>query len=253
MLEKIANILITMPRKAGDPTWYTSQWAHKMESMARSLGYNVISLKGDNVTYRNVNVAIERYKPRLFVHSGHGCPSSLNGQNECILTRKFSIDELMMIGETNPEKLDKLFNPVKLSGCGKSICNLTSNVCSPLCSNPTNVHLLKGSIIYAVSCHSAGQLGRCAIQYGVESYIGYNDLLLFPVDSMKSQDMFGEIHLEFVKHILMGETVEEADNAMRRMEDTYIRLYKTVKWIGLPLLWNHLHRKVLGNRDVRMY
>jgi hypothetical protein len=253
MIENRISILITIPKKAGDPTWYTSQWAHKMESIARSLGYNVIILKGDNVTYKNVNAAIERYKPRLYIHSGHGCPASLNGQNECIVTRKFSIDELMSMGEMEPEKLDKLFNPVKLSGCGKSICTLESNACSPICMKDTNVHLLKGSIIYAVSCHSAEWLGKCAIRYGIRSYVGYEDLLLFPVDGMRSQDMFGEVHLEFLKYLLEGYTVGEADRAMRNMEDIYIKLYKDTKWVGLPLLWNHIHRKVLGNSNTRIY
>lgn len=250
MVQKVATILITMPRKAGDPTWYTYDWAQKMENVARSLKYNVITLKGDNVNYRNVNAAIERYHPRLYIHSGHGCPTHLTGQRECILTRKYAIEELMSMA---PEKLDKILNPVKLSGCGQSICSLKGNACSPLCFNETNIHLLEGSIIDAVSCHSTELLGKCAIQYGVESYIGYSDLLLFPVDGMRSQDMFGEIHIEFLKHLLMGETVGEANNAMRRMEDTYIRLYRDTKWVALPLLWNHLHRDVLGNYNASMY
>lgn len=245
-----ATIMFTAPMKKLDPTFYTSMWAHKMENVARSLGYNVITLKGDNVTYRNVTAAIEKYRPRLYVHSGHGCPSSLNGQNECVVTRKFSIDELLSM---EPKKLDKLLDPVKLSGCGKSICELESNACSPLCLKDTNIHLLRDSIVYAVSCHSVEQLGKCAIQYGVQSYVGYDDLLLFPVDQMQSQNMFGDIHLSFLNHLLLGESVGEANDAMRRMEDTYIRLYKSIKWVGLPLLWNSLHREVLGDPNATIY
>lgn len=253
MTEKIATVLITAPEKVGDPTEYTHKWATKAIIMAKSLGYKVIELHGDNVTYRNVNAAIEKYKPRLFATFSHGCPSAINGQNECVVTRKFSIDELLEMGEKDPEKLDKLLNPVKLSGCGKDVCSLNSNACSPLCLKDTNINLLKGSIVYAVSCHSAEKLGKYAIQYGVQSYIGYRDLLLFPVDQMQSQNMFGEIHLEFLRHLLEGESVEEADSAMRRMEDTYIRLYKNVKWIGLPLLWNYMHREVLGDKNAMIY
>lgn len=245
-----ATIMFIAPTKRNDPVFYTHQWATKAIRMTKSLGYKVIELHGDNVTYRNVNVAIEKYKPKLFAAFSHGCPTSINGQNECVVTRKFSIDEMLNM---SPEKLDKLFDPVKLSGCGKDICQLQSNACSPLCLYDTNIHLLRDSIVYAVSCHSAEQLGRCAIQYGVQSYIGYEDLLLFPVDQMRSQDMFGEIHLEFLRHLLEGDSVGEANDAMRSMEDTYIRLYKDTKWVGLPLLWNHLHREVLGNRDARIY
>lgn len=238
------------PMKRNDPVFYTHQWADRAIRMTKGLGYKVIELHGDNVTYRNVNAAIEKYKPRLFVAFSHGCPTHLTGQKECVLTRKYTVEELMSM---EPKKLDRLLNPVKLSSCGQSICNLKSNACSPLCLKDTNVHLLEGSIIYAVSCHSAEQLGKCAIQYGVQSYVGYKDLLLFPVDNMRSQDMFGEIHIEFLRYLLSGYSVGEADDAMRRMEDTYIRWYKRTKWIGLPLLWNHLHRDVLGNYNASIY
>lgn len=247
---KSANILITIPRKQNDPVFYTSQWAEKAYKLAKSLGYNVIALRGDNVTYRNVTVALQRYHPKVYLHFGHGCSYHLNGQRQCIVTRKLGIDELLSM---SPERLDKILNPVKLSGCNKDICQLQNDTCQPLCFNDTNINLLKDSIVYAVACHSAEGLGKCAIQYGVESYVGYRDLLLFPVDGMRSQDMFGEIHIEFLKHLLMGETVEEADGAMRIMEDTYIRLYKDTKWIALPLLWNHLHREILGNYNASMY
>lgn len=68
--------------------------------------------------------------------------------NECIVTRKYNVEELLKMEEKDPEKLDKLLNPVKLSGCGKSICELKSNACSPLCLKDTNIHLLKDSIVY---------------------------------------------------------------------------------------------------------
>lgn len=250
------TILMTAPRKIGDPTWYTSQWSYKMEQLARSMGYNVVVLRGDNVTYRNVTAAINKLRPRLYIHTGHGCPSALNGQNECILTRKFSANELMEMGEKDPEQLDRLLHPVKLGGCGKSICNLNEvqgNACGPLCLKDTNIHLLSGSIIYSVSCHSAEQLGKYAVLYGVESFVGYDDLLLFPVDSMRSQDMFGEVQLEMLKGLLEGRTVGESFYNMVDMQELYIRLYKPTKWVALPLLWNKLHSRVLGNIDARLY
>lgn len=248
-----ATIMFIAPTKRNDPTQYTHEWATSAIRMAKSLGYKVIELHRDNVTYRYVNAAIEKYRPRLFVAFSHGCPPSINGQNECAIARRFSIDELLKMSEENPERLDKLFNPVKLSGCGKNVCQLQNNVCQPLCSNPTNINLLKGSIVYAVSCHTAEILGKCAIQYGVQSYVGYRDLLLFPVDQMRSQDMFGQIHIEFLRYLLTGYSVGEANEAMKMMEDTYIRLYRDIKWVALPALWNALHRDVLGDPNARIY
>lgn len=245
-----ATILITIPKKKLDPTDYTSQWAENAYRLAKSLGYNVVVLRGDNTTYYNVTSALQKYHPRVYLHFGHGCQTHLTGQRECILTRKYSIDELLSM---EPEQLDKILNPIKLSGCGKNICQLQNNACQPLCFNDTNINLLKDSIVYAVSCHSAERLGKCAIQYGVQSYVGYNDLLLFPVDGMRSQDIFGQIHLEFLRHLLEGETVGEANDAMRMMEDTYIRLYRDIKWVALPALWNALHREVLGDPTMTIY
>lgn len=248
-----ATILVTIPKKIGDPTYYTSTWGEKMVSVARKMGYKVVTLKGDNVTYRNTTAAIEKYHPRLYVHTGHGCQAHLTGQRECILTRKFEVEELLSMGH---EKLDKLLNPVRLGsskGCGEDVCKLENDLCNPICLLDTNIHLLKDSIVYAVSCHSAERLGKCAITYGIQSYIGYNDLLLFPVDSMRSQNMFGDIHVEFLKNLLEGSTVEEANDNVSIMEDTYIRFYKKIKWVALPMLWNAMHRRVLGNRYARIY
>lgn len=246
----IANILITMPVKNGDATEHTYRWAIQMEKVAKSLGYNVISIKSNNVTYDNVNKALEKYRPKVYIHVGHGCPSALNGQKECIVTRKYEIEELMRM---DTSELDKIMNPVKISGCTKGVCGLHDEVCLPLCFKETNLHLLRDTIVVANACHSSSHLGRDAISYGAKCYMGYDQLLLFPVDTIKSQEMFGEIHVEFVKNILMGESVGEAYNKMMTKEDSLIRFYKPIKWIALPMLWNHKHRELLGNHNATIY
>lgn len=246
----VATVVMTMPVKSGDATEHTYKWAIEMEKIAKDLGYRVISIKGNDVTYDKVTKALENYHPKVFIHTGHGCPTALNGQKDCIVTRKYEISELMSI---EPEKLDLLLHPVKLSGCTKDICGLQDSVCLPLCFNETNLHLLKGSIIIANACHSSSMLGRCAIAYGATAYLGYDDLLLFPVDTMQSQNLFKEIHVELMKNILMGNTVGDANRKVRAMEDAYIRMYKQVKWVGLPLLWNHKHRELLGDNSATVY
>lgn len=246
----IANIVMTMPVKDGDATEYTYRWAIEMEKVGRNLGYNVISIKSNNVTYDNVNKALEKYRPKVYIHTGHGCPTALNGQKECIVTRKYEIEELMRMDSS---ELDKIMSPVKISGCTNGICGLHDDICLPLCFKETNLHLLKDTIVVANACHSSSHLGRDVISYGAKSYMGYSDLLLFPVDTMKSQDMFGEIHTEFVKNILMGNSVGESYYKMMKMEDTYIRMYKSVKWVGLPLLFNHKHRELLGDHNATIY
>lgn len=253
---KPETVLITMPIKKGDPTEYTYTWATKAEQIAKELGYNVITLKGNENTYDNVSDAIKKYKPKLYTHYGHGCPSSLQGQQECLIVRKYSIDELICMAESpyieERQKVFKLLNPMGKLSC-PGICALDVDPCSPLCVYPTNINLLKDSIILAVACHSAAQLGKCGIKYGVKTYVGEDDLLMFPVDTMNSQDMFGEIQLTMFKELLLGKSVQEAVNTTEKLEDTYIRKFKTVKYIALPILWNKIHRQVLGNKNAMIY
>lgn len=251
-----ATILILCPMKKSDPTEYTFAWAQKAIKMAKDLEYDVKVIEKDDVTYNNVSEAIKRYNPRMLATFSHGCPSSIQGQNECAIVRKYTVDELICMAESpyieDRQRVIKLLNPLGELSC-PGICRLDNDPCSPHCSNDTNVNLLKGSIILAVACHSASQLGRCSIKYGVQTYIGYSDLLMFPVDTLKSQDLFGDVQLTFLKELLMGKTVQEAEQAMSELEDSYIRRFKKTKYIALPMLWNKLHRQILGDANNLIY
>lgn len=255
-MNKPAVILVTMPKKKSDPTEYTYQWAERAVQIAKDLGYDVVTIKGADNTYNNATEALKKYKPRLYVHFGHGCGSSLQGQHECEIVRKYSVDELICMAESpyieDRQRLIKLLNPMGELSC-PGICTLDNDPCSPLCTYDTNVNLLKGSLVLAVACHSASQLGRCAISYGVKVYIGEDDLLMFPVDTLKSQDMFGDVQVTFIKELLIGKSVEEAEKRMSEEEDILIRKYKKIKYISLPLLWNKIHRKVLGDKNAMIY
>lgn len=255
-MKEPATILITIPLKKGDPTEYTASWAEKGVQIAKDLGYNVIAIRGNDATYNIVTDAIKKYKPMLTTHFGHGCPLSLQGQSECIIARKYSIDELICMAQSpyieERLKVVKMLNPMGILSC-PGICSLDNDPCSPYCTYDTNINLLKGSIVLAVACHSASQLGKCAINYGVKTYVGEDDLLMFPVDTMNSQDMFGDVQLTMFKELLLGKSIQEAERAMSELEDSYIRKFKTIKYVALPLLWNKIHRKVLGNKNTMIY
>lgn len=245
---EVATIVVTRPMKSGDPTSYTYEWGEKAIKMMRDYGYNVIDIQKSSATYNNVTEVLREYKPRLYMHLGHGCTTSLQGQNECIVTRKFGLDELLGM-----DNFREIMMPLRyLSGC-KYTCKLDGDICSPLCTNDSNVGALKGTIVFTVACYSAAQLGKCAIKYGADAYIGYSDLMLFPVDDSHSEDMFRDVHLVFLKSLLEGHTVEEAEKKMNKYEDVLIKMNKKTKFIALPLLWNKINRKVLGNKGVSIY
>ncbi len=242
------TIMVLRPERKGDPTEYTYQWAQEALKMMKSYDYTVIDIKKDEVTYDNVSNAIAYYKPRLIVSFSHGCPTSIQGQNECVITRRFDVDELVKMSN-----FKQIIEPlIMLSGC-KNTCKSMPDVCNPICMNDTNVNLLKDTIVFTVACYSASQLGKCAIKYGADSYIGYSDLMLFPVDDIGSQDMFRDVHLTFLKEILNGNTVGEAEYKMSMHENSLIRMYKSTKYVSLPLLWNKLNRKVLGDKSSTLY
>ncbi len=251
-----ATVVITMPRKKGDPTEYTFQWATKAIQTAKDLGYRVIAIKEADTTYNNVSKVLKENNVRLFIHFGHGCPSSIQGNAECIVTRKYDAHDLMCMAESpyveERQRLLQLLNPLGRLSC-PGICSLDNDPCSPLCTYDTNVNLLKGSITLAIACHSAVQLGRCAVAYGATAYLGYDDLLMFPVDSIGSQDIFGEIQLTAFKELLLGKSLQEAERVMSELEDSYIRRFKKIKYIALPMLWNKMHRKSLGNINSLVY
>ena len=241
-----STIVILRPMKMRDATEYTYKWGEKAVRLAKSLGYNVIDIRKNVVTYDNVTNVIEKYKPRLLVSFSHGCPTSIQGQDECVITEKIGIDELVRM-----ENFRDIVEPLRTSCPG--ICEIESNPCENICFKDTNINKLKGSIVYAVACHSAVQLGKSAIQYGIETYIAYDDLLLFPVDSLNSQDIFGDIHIEMLNGLLMGQNVRKSVDYMIRLEDAYIRYYKGIKYMALTMLWNKMHFKVLGNSNATIY
>ena len=242
------TILITRPMKSGDPTEYTYQWGEQISNMVKEYGYNLIDIKKNDVTYQNVSQLLDKHHPRLYIHIGHGCPASLQGQKECIITRRFEMDELLSM-----QNFREIVMPlIYASGC-KSSCMSTPDICNPLCINDTNLSLLKGTIVYTIACYSSLQLGKCAVKYGTDCYVGFNDLMLFPVDDKGSQDIFKNVHVTFIKELLNGKTIEEAEQQTNKYEDVLIKFYIDTKYISLPLLWNKIYRRVLGNREARIY
>lgn len=250
-----STIIITMPMRVLDPTQFTYMWAAKAAQMAKDLGYTVITIEKEDTTYEKVTKAIQQYRPRLFIHFGHGCPLSLQGQRSCIVNRQYTPEQMRIMAESPViEERQKLLsilnscNPMGQLSC-PGICSLHLDPCAASCRYPTNVGLLKGSIIVAIACWSASQLGKCAIMYGADAYVGYNDLLMFPVDELGTQDMFGNMQLILIDELLHGRSVGDADGIMRKVEDEYIRIYKKTKWVALPMLWDKIHREVLGNLE----
>lgn len=262
---KPATVVFTMPMKEGDPTQITYLWAKRNAQLIRGLGYRVVTIEKEDTTYDKVTKALRENspsvtgRPLVYIHYGHGCAGSLIGNKECIINREFSFDELNGIRTEDPEKFRKLVNPLKGLSCFEldktngQTCRMDNDPCAPMCTNPTNVHLLRDAIVFTTACWSAASLGMCALKGGSKSYIGYSEIYMFTYDSKGSQNIFEDIQLKFAKSLLMGKSVGEAEKDMTKLEDDYIRKYKKVKFIALPLVWNKMHRKIYGDKNVTIY
>jgi hypothetical protein len=175
---KPATVVFTMPMKVGDPTQITFSWAQRNVQLIKSLGYRVITIEKEATTYDNVTKALRQNspsvtgRPLVYMHYGHGCAGSLIGNKECIINREFSFDELNNIRSADPDRFRKLVNPLKGLSCFEldkmhSLnCRLEEDPCAPMCTNQTNVHLLKDAIVFTTACWSAASLGVCALKGG---------------------------------------------------------------------------------------
>lgn len=258
-----ATVMILRPMRNGDPTYWTYQWGQRAVNIAKSLGYKVIDIQKENCSYENVSDAIKKYQPKLIASFSHGCVNSLQGQKTCMIAKKYEVSELVDMalmgyadGDENKIKIaSRILEPLGyISNTNtKECCRLSGDPCDLYCLYPTNVDLLKEKIVFTTACFSAAGLGRCAIAYGAYSYVGSEDLFLFPIDSRNSQDMYGNIQLIGFKELLLGHTVGQAEMAMIAEEDKLIRKFKRIKYIALTLLWNKLNRRVLGDKNSTIY
>ena len=80
----------------------------------------------------------------------------------------------------------------------------------------------------------------------------YKDGLISTIDNFNSQDIFINIELEFYKSLLLGKTIGEAEQDMMKLESSYIEKYKKLKYISLPLLWNKMNRKIIGDKNLSL-
>ncbi|MBI3051105.1 hypothetical protein HYY74_01470 [Candidatus Woesearchaeota archaeon] len=81
-----------------------------------------------------------------------------------------------------------------------------------------NDHLLAGKIIYALSCHSAAELGPSAVASGATAFIGYNAPFCFLTDKNREctpdndplANIFKEASNQIGLSLIKGKTVQSA-------------------------------------------
>ncbi len=214
MMAAIARPLMDDPK---DPTHITYEWGQAIIDYALSHGIDVLDITGKWVDHKNITPLLTQNRPDLFVYTGHGCRNFLATQNGCSLTNGWRED-----------------------------------VCQVQCGQPPNLNLLRDAIVVTFSCHSASQLGRCAIKYGARAYVGFSDYMMFTSDRAGSQDMFGDALLPMAIELINGKTVGEAVDVTKAALYSAAKQWKSVKYMAIPFYWNYEYMEVLGDMNARL-
>ena len=210
----IARPLMNDPK---DPTYITYEWGRAIIDYALSHGVDVLDITGKWVDHQNISPLLMQNRPDLFIYTGHGCRNFLATQNGCSLTNGFPED-----------------------------------VCQVQCGQPPNLNLLRDAIVVTFSCHSASQLGGCAIKYGARAYVGFSDYMMFTSDGAGSQDLFRDALLPMAIELINGKTVGEAVAATKAALLSAAKQWKAVKYMAIPFYWNYEYMQVLGDMNARL-
>jgi len=212
------RILISRPLIGReDPTYYTFNWSNSVVNKAKSLGYKVITIDKDNVNKDTLEYNILKYKPALYIHYGHGCPTHLIGQDNCIVS---------VLSDNN----------IMISDDRCQLCSFD------------NTDMFNDMIMLTYSCHSAKQLGKHMAEHC--TYIGFDDYLLFLADNIGSDTLFGNALNTFAIELLFGNTVQGAFEKTRNELEKLVISYKDVEYISTLAYWDMEHLKVYGDSNI---
>lgn len=140
---------------------------------------------------------------------------------------------------------------------------VTGHKNQPLFIAGKNESILKNSIVYALSCQSAKNLGKRCITSGTNAYIGYEEDFIFvynpnmithPTDD-KTARLFLEPSNELVISLLKGSTTEEASEISKELYQQNIRKLLSSNSseedtaMVRYLWWNQKNQVCLGNKD----
>ena len=172
--------------------------------------------------------------------------------------------------EANREKVEsylKKQNPklVLFNGHGSDnfICGFKDNI---LIQSEVNDNLLKGKIVYALSCRSANILGKTAVKKGTDSFIGYEDDFVIVTDSEReATPLKDNIASSFLKpsnrlviSLLKGKTARESLDKSKEEFKKEIKKYLSSSYeegteqIISYLLWDMDNQVVLGNNEAKL-
>ena len=126
--------------------------------------------------------------------------------------------------------------------------------------------MLKGKIIYSLSCSSAKRLGENAVKKGADAFIGYKEPFVIYTDSEReTTPLKDKIASSFLRpsnalslSLLKGKSAKESSEKSKEKYRKEIRKYFTSKVmqgaerIAVALLWDMNNQVVLGNEKANI-
>ena len=136
----------------------------------------------------------------------------------------------------------------------------------PLIETGKNDELLKGKIIYSLSCSSARKLGESSVNKGADAFVGYrNSFMLFTDADSEAAPLKDSIAASFLKpsnklsiSLLKGNTAQEASNKSKEEFRKEIKKFLSSKAIdgsgriASALFWDMSSQAVIGNQEARI-
>jgi hypothetical protein len=129
-----------------------------------------------------------------------------------------------------------------------------------------NIHIMKGKIVYALSCESLQELGESAVEKGAKAYVGYMaQFMLIHDPSRVATPEKDNIALQFKKPcvtlmtaLVFGNTVQESINKTKEEYANAIRYYGNSEddygyapLIGFALAWNYQFLNMVGDPEAK--
>ena len=196
----------------------------------------VEDLEGDLATERGLREAIARSNFGCFLGCGHGSEVCFTGQ---------------------------------FVGGGYEVMLVTPGKCGVTRyeSNRDNTELMRGRIVYLLSCLAGKRLGPALIAAGARAFIGYKDIFVFVVRSHPEcrpwppamdpyATPFARVTLPIVLSLIRGRTVGEAYEASMNAYEREIE-----RWVKSPdpiareiikfLIWDRDATVLLGDSEAR--
>ncbi len=204
-------------RDTSDPTHITFDWGQIVLDYAMDNGVDTIDIVDPWTEYDNITPLLYQHHPDIFVYTGHGCKNYLATPKGCSITNSWN-----------------------------------EPICEYQCVRNSNLKSLRGSIVVTFSCHSASQLGKCAIKYGARAYIGFSDFLMFTSDEFGSQDLFRDALLPMALRLIDGKSVGEAVAATKYALYSSAKHYKRIKYLSIPFLWDYEYMQVQGDMNAKL-